>query len=67
MQLRFYNRVFITPFIRINFTNGRLSLSFGYRRLGWLTLSRRGIRLTADTPVPGLYATDSARWKDLQK
>ena len=67
MQLRFYKRVFITPFIRLNFTNGGLSISFGHRRLGWLTLSHRGIRWTIDTPLLGRYATDSVRWKDLQK
>jgi len=67
MRLVFWKRVFITPFIRLNFTNGGLSISFGRRGLFWLTFSRRGIRWTADTPVPGLYATDSVRWKDLQK
>jgi hypothetical protein len=67
MQLRFFRRVFIGPFIRLNFTNGGLSISFGRRGVAWLTFSRRGIRLTADTPVPGLYVSDSTRWKDLQK
>jgi hypothetical protein len=67
MQLRFFRRVFIGPFIRLNFPNAGVSVSFGARRIGWVTLSRRGIRLTADTPVPGLYVTDSKRWQDLQK
>jgi hypothetical protein len=67
MQIRIWKRVFITPFIRLNFTNGGVSISFGRRGLGWVTLSRRGLRWTADTPLPGLYATDSVRWKDLPK
>jgi hypothetical protein len=63
MEIRIWKKIYITPFIRLNLTNGGLSISFGHRNLGWVTLSRRGIRLTADTPLPGVYVTDSAPWK----
>jgi hypothetical protein len=67
MKLRIWKRIYLTPFVRLNITDGGFSISFGRRGLFWVTLSRRGIRWTADTGVPGLYATDSVRWKDLQK
>jgi hypothetical protein len=67
MKLRLWKKIFITPFIRLNLSNGGLSISFGHRGAGWLTLSRRGLTWTANTGVPGLYVTDSTRWKNFTR
>jgi len=38
MELRILKHVYLSPWIRLNlYTKGR-SISFGHRRLGWLTL-----------------------------
>jgi len=65
MRLRIWKRIFLTPFVRLNIIDGNLSLSFGHRRMGWLTIGRQGIRATLDTPVPGVYLMESRRWKEI--
>jgi hypothetical protein len=59
MKLRFWKRVYLSPFVRLNIIDGGLSISFGKRGLAWVTLSRRGIRWTAGTGIPG-FSPDRA-------
>jgi hypothetical protein len=63
MEIRIWKRVFLTPFIRLNFTNGGVSVSFGHRGLGWLTIGKSGIRGTIPTGIPGVYLSEKERWK----
>ena len=63
MQLRVWKHIFIGPFARLNIYDGKVSISFGKRRLGWLTLGPRGVRGTLDTPIPGVYFTETQPWK----
>ena len=53
MQLRTWKRIYLTPLVRLNLHTRRLSISFGHRRIGWITFSKRGIRETLHMPVPG--------------
>jgi hypothetical protein len=65
MELRILKHVYLSPWIRLKLYTKGWSLSFGHRRLGWITVGPRGIRGTLDTPVPGVYITESRSWKDL--
>jgi hypothetical protein len=65
MELRIWKRVFITPFIRLNLYTRGFSVSFGHRGLGWITLGKRGIRETLNTPIPGVYLSEGQQWKDI--
>jgi hypothetical protein len=66
MELRILKHVYLSPWIRLNLYTRGWSLSFGHRRLGWLTLGPRGVRGTLDTAAPGVYITESRSWKDLR-
>ena len=65
MKLMIRKPVLITPYIRLNIFNSGFSVSVGHARLGWLTLGKRGIRESFDTPIPGIYVVDSQPWDKL--
>jgi hypothetical protein len=67
MRLRIWKCIYLTPFVRMNLYTAGFSISFGHRRIGWLTFGRRGIRATLDTGVPGTYLTEGRTWKELAK
>jgi hypothetical protein len=67
MELRILKHVYITPWIRLNLYTKGWSLSLGHRRMGWITVGPRGIRGTLDTPVSGIYLSESRSWKDLTR
>jgi hypothetical protein len=66
MELRILKHVYLSPWIRLNLYTKGWSISFGHRRLGWITVGPRGIRATLDTPVSGIYLSESRSWKDLR-
>jgi hypothetical protein len=66
MQLRIWKKLYLSPFIRVNFYTRGFTISFGDARIGWLTLGRRGVRGTLDTGIPGVYATESRRWDEIR-
>ena len=65
MELRIWKHVYLTPFIRLNLYTRGFSVSFGHRRCGWITFSKRGIRETLDTPIPGVYLSEGQQWEDI--
>ena len=67
MEIKLYKRVFLTPFLRLTFTNSGVSISFGHRSVGWLTFGKRGLTETIDTPISGVYATDKQSWRQIFK
>lgn len=50
MRLQFLKRVYLTPFVRLNFYTQGVSISFGHTRIGWLTFGRHAIWQTVDSP-----------------
>lgn len=67
MRIRIYRQWHLSPFIKLTFTNAGVSVGFGHRSLGWVTFGRRGVTETLDTPVPGVYLTDSQPWTRILK
>jgi hypothetical protein len=67
MQLRIWKRVFLTPFVRLNFYTRGVTVSFGKRGLGWITFGRRGVRATVPTGIPGAYLSEAQTWGRLWK
>jgi hypothetical protein len=65
MQLRVWKKIYLCPWIRLNIYTRGVSISFGHRRLGWITLGPRGVRGTLDTPIQGVYLTQQQPWKKL--
>jgi hypothetical protein len=62
MQLRIWKTFYVCPFCRLNIFNRAVSISFGHRNLGWLTIGPRGLRGTLDTGIPGVYLTEKTTW-----
>jgi hypothetical protein len=58
MQLRIWKQIYLTPLVRLNLYTRGFTISFGHRRIGWITFSKRGIRVTLHTPVPGVYLSE---------
>jgi hypothetical protein len=52
MQLRIWKRISLTPFVRLILYTRGFSISFGHRRISWITFSKHGIRETLHTPCP---------------
>jgi hypothetical protein len=67
MQLRIYKHIYLGPWIRLNIFNRGISISCGHRSMGWFTIGPPGFRETLDTPIPGVYLTETQRFKDLQR
>ena len=67
MELRIWKRIYLTPFIRLNIYTKSFTVSFGHRKLGWLTLARTGVRETLDTPLRGVYLSEGQRWDQLAR
>jgi hypothetical protein len=67
MQLRIWKHIYLCPFIRLNIFNRAISISFGKRGLGWVTIGPRGLRGTLDTPIPGVYLTEKTTWAQLRR
>jgi hypothetical protein len=65
MRLKIWKRIYIGPFVRLNITDGGLSISFGALKIGWLTIGRRGIRATLPTGIPSAYLTEGQTWDEL--
>jgi hypothetical protein len=55
MQLRIWKRIYPSRFVRLNLYAKGFTISFGHRRIGWIKFSKRAIRETLHTPVPGVY------------
>ena len=66
MELRVWQRIYLCPFIRVNLYTRGFTLSFGHRRLGWITIGRRGIRAPLDTRVSVLTSLKAERGKSSQ-
>jgi hypothetical protein len=66
MRIRVWKQIYTTPFVRLNLQTKGFSLSFGHRGIGCVTIGRRGIRETLDTPMPGVYVSEEQRWDELK-
>jgi hypothetical protein len=67
MELRIRKRIYLCPFVLVNFYAKGFTVSFGHRSLGWLILGRRGIRATLPTGVSGVYLSETQTWKSSRK
>jgi hypothetical protein len=67
MQLKCWRQIYLAPFVRLNSSNRSISISFGHRSVGWFTIGPRGFRETLDTPIPGVFITETQRFKDARK
>jgi hypothetical protein len=65
MQLRIWKQIYLTPLVRLNLYTRGFTISFGHRRIGWITFSKRGIRVTLHTPVPGVYLSEGQQWPEI--
>jgi hypothetical protein len=65
MQLRIWKRVYLSPFVHLNLYTRGFSISFGRRRIGWITFSKRTIRETLHTPVPGVCLSEGQLWQEI--
>jgi hypothetical protein len=67
MEIRIFKRVNLGSFVRLTFTNAEVSISFGHRSIGWLTIGKRGLSETIDTPIGGVYFRDNQPWNKVLK
>ncbi len=58
MGLR-YHRLSLLPGLRINLSRSGASVSVGHRGSGWPTVGHGQRRVTVDTPIRGLFYTES--------
>jgi hypothetical protein len=56
MKLMIRKHIYVGPWVRLNIFNTGFSVSLG----------RRGITETIDTPVSGVFLTSSQRWSELR-
>jgi hypothetical protein len=55
MELQIWCRVYHCRFVRLNFYTKGSTISFGRQGWFWLTIGRRGIRMTLPTGIPGAF------------
>jgi hypothetical protein len=67
MEVQIWRRVYLCPFVRLNFYTKGFTISFGRREWFWITFSRRGIRATLPTGIPGAYLSEGRTWKELSQ
>jgi hypothetical protein len=67
MKIRIYRRVFLSPFVKLTFTNSGVSIGFGHRNIGWINFGPKGVSETLDTGVSGVYLRDSQSWDRVLK
>jgi hypothetical protein len=61
MELRIWRRIYLSPFVRLNFCTKGVTVAFG--RQGWFSANI----FPASDQVPGAYWTEGRKWKELQK
>jgi hypothetical protein len=58
-MIRFYRRIRVAPFLRLNLSRSGVSISAG-KRGAWYTVGPRGRRMTVGLPGSGIYWTEQA-------